>query len=143
MDYTLHDFHRQFPDNETCLRYLFEAQYAEPQCCECGRIGSFHRHHAKRCFTCNCGRTQIYPQSCTIIKASPLPLEKWFLAVFLHWESRGNVTGKELERRLSVTYPTAWRVRRMIRHATEHRRAHSAMSFTRFLNRVLLENPED
>lgn len=33
----------------------------------------------------------------------------------IHWVAAENISAKELERRLGVTYPTAWRMKKEIR----------------------------
>ena len=108
-----HAFQRRFPTEEVCLAFLFKVRYSETPCKACGKW-QFHRHPRKPCFTCSCGRYQIYPRARTIFAASALPLCKWFRAVFLLYESDGRCSAKELQRQLKVTYATAWRMKRKI-----------------------------
>ncbi len=51
----------------------------------------------------------------TIFEGSPVPLAKWFYAVFLMAQTPEGVSAKSLERELQVTYPTAWRMAKRIR----------------------------
>jgi len=46
---------------------------------------------------------------------SHTPLQKWFYAMYLFCTSRHGVPAKELQRQLSVTYKTAWRMGHEIR----------------------------
>ena len=46
---------------------------------------------------------------------SRTPLQKWFYAMYLFTTTRHGVPAKELQRQLSVTYKTAWRMGHEIR----------------------------
>ena len=111
----IQDFHRRFRNHEQCLAYLFALRFPEPICPKCGRKDSYHKHPTKHCYTCNCGRSHIFPCKGTIFENSALPLSKWFYAIFLMCTTEYGVPAKELERRLDVTYPTAWRMTKKIR----------------------------
>lgn len=115
MAVTLQEFHRRFKTKEACLEYLFRSRFNEVQCPHCGRRNAYHKHPTKPCYTCNCGRSHIYPMKETVFENSPVPLTKWFTAVFLLAQTKQGVSAKELERQLGVTYPTAWRMAKRIR----------------------------
>ena len=51
----------------------------------------------------------------TIFHRSHTSLQKWFYAVYMFTTSRHGVAAKELQRQLSVSYPTAWRMAHIIR----------------------------
>lgn len=133
MSYSRTDFHRQFMTDAVCLRYLFDLRWENHTCPSCGRVGAYHRHGTKRCFTCNCGQHQIFPQKGTLLEGSPIAPRKWFFAMFLVWESSGRVTAKELERQLRLTYPTVWRMKKRVGV-----RADDAESFTAFLDAAIV-----
>ena len=113
---TIQEFHRNFRTNDQCLQCLFDLQFFKLKCPKCHRIGrrAFHRHRKKQCYSCNCGKYHFYPRRNTIFAHSSLPLTKWFYAIFLMSDLPNGVSCKELERRLRVTYPTAWRMKRTI-----------------------------
>ncbi len=99
---------------EECLQYLFDLRFPRAQCPECGRKNSYHRHAKKQCFTCNCGKSHVFPRKGTIFGSSHLPLLTWIHAVFLLTRSRKNITIQQLARYLNIAYPTAWRMKTMI-----------------------------
>lgn len=109
-------FHGHFPQrfhtDDACLQYLFQMRSENIRCPKCGRTGSyyFHRHPSKLCYTCNCGRFHFFPLKGTIFAHSALPLSKWFYGIFLMSKNPTGMTGKEMERELSVSYATAWRM---------------------------------
>jgi hypothetical protein len=117
MGYSLVDFSRQFPDNDACLKYLFDQRFKSPSCPKCGRKGRqyFHKNKYLAGFFCNCGRYSIYPKKGTIFAGSSTPLEKWFLTMYLMANAKEGITNREVHRQVGVTYKTAWRMTYVIR----------------------------
>ena len=113
--YTIQDFQKRFPDNNTCLDYLFHALYGNAECPACGRKGQYHRRKEASDYVCNCGGHQVSPKAGTIFEKSRTDLYKWFYAIFLMSQSRNGVAAKEIQRHTGVTYKTAWRMALQIR----------------------------
>lgn len=113
--YTVQEFNRQFPDNETCLKHLFETHHGHKPCPKCGEVGAYHLQKGTSHFVCTCGAHQISPKNGTIFHKSDTDLVKWYFAIFLMSQSRNGVAAKELERAVGVTYKTAWRMQKQIR----------------------------
>lgn len=110
------EFFKQFPDDETCLEHLMTVRYGkELQCPKCEKQSKFHRIKSRPVFGCQyCGH-QISPMAGTPFARSSTPLQKWFYAIYLFTTSRHGVPAKELQRQLSITYKTAWRMGHEIR----------------------------
>ena len=111
---TILNFHNTFPDNDTCLRFLFNARFPEPKCATC-KGTKFYKHPTRACFTCAKGCTHLWPKEGTIFDHSSTDLVKWFFAIFLMSQSRNGVAAKELERALGVTYKCAFRIGHHVR----------------------------
>ena len=110
MAWTVQNFFKSFPDDDTCLDHLFKIRFgAKPACAKCGEIGKFHRLKKMPAYTCNCGH-HIHPMQGTPFALSRTPLQKWFYAMFMFTTTRHGVAAKELQRQLGVTYKTAWRM---------------------------------
>jgi transposase len=124
--YTIQQFHEDFPDNDTCLATLFAERFGSPKCEACGRVGAFHKHPSRPCYSCNCGKTHLFPKAGTIFEKSSTDLVKWFFAIFLMSQSRNGVAAKEIERHAGVTYKTAWRMAHEIRKLMDD--GHSPLS---------------
>lgn len=107
-------FPSDFRTHDRCILYLFEERFSGTVCPKCKRKDALHKHPTKDCFTCNCGSFQVYPKTGTLFERSHLPLHKWFLALFLLCESDGSLSAKELERKLDVPYPTAWKLKTVL-----------------------------
>ena len=117
MTYSVLEFMKQFPDDDTCLEHLFVTRFgevSEAHCPKCGEIGKIKRLRKLPAYTCNCGH-HIHPMKDTPFERSTTPLQKWFYAMYLFTTSRHGVPAKELQRQLGVTYKTAWRIGHEIR----------------------------
>jgi transposase len=114
--YTIHDFNRDFPDDDACLDYMRDALYPDGITCRsCGVVTKHQRLTKRKAYSCQeCG-THVYPLAGTIFEKSRTPLKSWFYAMFLMSVTRCGISAKQLERELGVTYKTAWHMFKQIR----------------------------
>jgi transposase-like protein len=117
------EFARQFPDDETCLRFLWDTRYNlgddTAHCQRCEEIRLFRRYEGKQqrqAWTCTACGYQVYPTAGTIFHKSSTALQLWFHAMYLMTSTRCGISAKQLERELGVTYKTAWRMFTLIRN---------------------------
>ena len=115
MKYTIRHFHKEFPDENACLNYIFLHRYGKDcDCPNCQKTG-FYRVKGRKCYACAwCGH-QIHPLAGTIFHKSSTKLTDWFFAIFLMSQSKNGVAAMEIQRHLGVTYKTAWRMQKQIR----------------------------
>lgn len=113
---TVVEFFQQFPNDEVCLKHLFDTRFGQDYVCpKCERQSGWFRIEADRAWSCgNCGH-HVHPTAGTIFEATRTPLQSWFYAIYLFTVTRHGVSGKELQRQLGVTYKTAWRMGHKIR----------------------------
>lgn len=109
------DFNKQFPNNETCLQYLFDKRFKNEKCPVCNKAGKYTRQRGTSQYVCSCGKHQLSPKAGTIFEKSRTDLYKWFFAIYLFSVSKNGVSAKELQRQLGVTYKCAWRMAKQIR----------------------------
>ncbi|MEX2237468.1 MAG: IS1595 family transposase [Dehalococcoidia bacterium] len=114
--YTIHDFNRDFPDEESCLDLVADLIYPDGMPCrKCGELRKHHRLTNRKAFSCQICGTHIYPLAGTIFAKSTTPLKSWFYAMYLIASTRCGISAKQLERELGVTYKTAWRIYNQLR----------------------------
>ena len=115
-DFTVLEFMKRFPDDDTCLDHLMAVKYGDIITCpKCDKVGKFHRIKKIPAYACQfCGH-HIHPMAGTPFEKSRTPLQKWFYAMYLFTTSRHGVPAKELQRQLGVTYKCAWRMGHEIR----------------------------
>jgi predicted RNA-binding Zn-ribbon protein involved in translation (DUF1610 family) len=116
MEYKIDNFKKDFPDDNTCLEYIFKTKFGDNFVCpKCSKKG-FYRIKKRRCYTCSWCGYQVYPTAKTIFHKSRTKLTKWFYAIYLMDISNNNISAKELQKHLGVTYKTAWRIKNKIKN---------------------------
>lgn len=113
--YTINEFRRNYPDNDTCLHKLFTLRYSGIVCPKCDSDKEFTRVKNRMAYQCPCCGFQVYPMAGTIFEKSHTPLTQWFYAIYLQTTTRNGVAAKELERQLNVCYETALRMAHQIK----------------------------
>jgi len=121
--YSLMEFMREFPDDATCLNFLWRTRFSpdgeHAYCPDCSRERTFKRYDLttrRQAWTCTACGHFIYPTAGTIYHKSSTSLHLWFYAMYLMSSTRCGVSAKHLERELGVTYKTAWRMAMLIRN---------------------------
>jgi transposase len=114
-EYTLRDFNKEFPDDDTCLEWIKNYRFPEGiTCSKCLKVTKHHKLKARPCYKCDVCGHEVYPTAGTIFHKSATPLNKWFMAIFWLATTRSGHSAKELQRRTGVTYKTAWRMLKLL-----------------------------
>jgi transposase-like protein len=120
----LADIYRLFPTQNDCIKYLEKLRWnGTPICPYCNsdrttRVEKGQRHH---CNICNTPfRVTVY----TTFHHTHLPLQKWFLAIWLTLNTRRGRSSKglparELAKELETNKNTAHLVSKRLKHAME------------------------
>lgn len=121
-EYTLMDFMREFPDDKTCLEWMWRTRFAPDgetaDCPKCKVARVFKRYETsqqRQSWTCTACGHHLHPLAGTIFHKSSTSLHLWFYAMYLMTSTRCGISAKQLERELGVTYKTAWRMANLIR----------------------------
>ena len=113
------EFMREFPDDEACLQWLWRTNHADDglraACPKCELRRPFHRVRGRPAWDCDYCGYHLHPTVGTICEKSSTSLKLWFYAMFLMSQSSCEISAKQLERELGVTYKTAWRMLNLIR----------------------------
>src|SRR5919106_4867858 len=88
--YSLHEFLREFPDDETCLQWLWRERHApdgeHAHCPKCDRERSFKRYattQQRQSWTCTACGLNVHPTAGTIFEGSSTSLHLWFYGIYL------------------------------------------------------------
>lgn len=118
-DYSVLEFLQDFPDDATCLDFLWRERYASDghnaRCPKCKRTRKFHRDAARPSYSCDSCGHHIHPLVGTIFEGSSTSLRLWFHAMYLMTSTRCGISAKQIEREIGVGYKTAWRMCNRIR----------------------------
>lgn len=120
--YSLLEFVRDFPDDATCLEWLWRKRYSSDGehafCPKCQKERTFRKYESKQLkpsWTCIACGYHVHPTAGTIFHKSSTSLHLWFYAMYLMASTRCGISAKQLEREIGVTYKTAWRMAKEIR----------------------------
>jgi hypothetical protein len=101
------EFLEEFPDEPSCVRYLFERRWPEGFVCPCGGTRYASLKSRPNTFECLDCRHQTSITARTVMHRSHLGLTKWFSAAHLIATLGGTVSARQLQTRLRIAYHTA------------------------------------
>lgn len=105
---TLQEAIRYFADQQRCQDLLSAMRWPQgPVCPRCNslRHGFLKSRNVYQCKDC---RKQYTAKLGTIFEDSPLPLDKWFCALWMITTAKNGVSSYEVHRALKITQKTAW-----------------------------------
>ncbi len=111
------DFYKRFPSELECIQYLEEIRWnGKIVCprCDSDRVYKFSSGKLLKCGAC---RKQFTVRIGTIFEDSRLPLQKWFLAIYLHTSLKKGISSIQIGKYLGITQKSAWFVLQRIRYA--------------------------
>lgn len=116
---TLMEAVRYFADPDVALQHMVELRWGGvPTCPTCGRTDA--RFLAtRRLWECKGkhARKQFSAKVGTIFEDSALPLDKWFIAIWMVANSKNGISSHEMGRVLGITRKCAWHMNHRIRLA--------------------------
>ncbi len=118
---TLIEAVRYFSDPDVALAYMVELRWpGGVHCPTCGRT-DVRFIPTRRLWECKekHPRKQFSAKVGTIFEDSAIPLEKWFVAIWLIANAKNGISSYEMGRSLGVTQKTAWHMDHRIRLAME------------------------
>lgn len=115
------DWTQQFSTQEACLTEI--ARHRWPQGFICPRCGHDHafvltRGYKRQCARC---RYQVSVTAGTVFHRTHVPLPKWFAAIYLMSADKGGLSALRLSKLIGVSWPTAYRMLRVLRRAMHDR----------------------
>lgn len=121
--FSLMEFMREYANDEACLQSLWRRRYSpdgeHAYCPKCEVERIFRRYETaqqRQSWNCIACGHYLYPTAGTIFHKSSTSLHLWFYAMYLMASTRCGISAKQLEREIGVTYKTAWRMFKLIRH---------------------------
>lgn len=107
----------KFPDEQSCRDYLEKARWSEGIICpHCG-YNEVYKFKDGKLYKCKECRKQFTVKIGTIFEDSALPLQKWFLAIYLITAHKKGISSLQLSKDINVTQKTAWFMLGRIRQA--------------------------
>ena len=113
------DFYKRFPDEKACRDYLQEMRWGDNSSCpKCGVIGAkIYKLKDTRLLKCGVCRQPFSVRVGTVFEDSAIPLQSWFLAVYLATSLKKGISSVQLAKYLGITQKSAWHMLHRIRHS--------------------------
>lgn len=100
--YTVESFNKDFPDDESCMRWIVTNRFPNGIPCEkCGKITEHHYFKDFKTYQCDICGTHLHPTMGTIYHKGGLPIRQWFFLVFLVAENQ-KITDQEAADELNI-----------------------------------------
>lgn len=116
---SLIDMLKAFPDEQSCINHFTAIKWAEKERCpHCGgeKIYHFSDNKTHKCGQC---RKKFSIRVGTIFEDSKIPLQKWFMAIYLATSHKKGISSIQLAKDIDVTQKTAWFMLHRLRHASQ------------------------
>lgn len=114
---TIFDFQKRFPDEEACCQYLFNTRWPKGfQCPKCSHNEAYVIK-TRKLWQCKKCRHQASVTAGTIFHKLRQPLLLLIWACYWMSTTKKGISAKELQRKLGVSYQTAWTLAHKIRVA--------------------------
>lgn len=126
------DIVKMFPTEKDCREYLVQLRWGgKPVCQKCGHDEKIYKINDGKTYKCSKCRQQFTVRLGSIFEDSPIPLQKWFMAIYLVTAHKKGISSCQLAKDITVTQDTAWFMLHRIRYAIKTK------SFNRPLNGVI------
>jgi transposase-like protein len=111
---------RYFSDPDVCIEFVASLRWLNGTVCphcESQNVGFLTTRRIWKCRAC---RKQFSVKTGTIFEESPIPLDKWLMAIWLVVNCKNGISSYEIARDLKVTQKSAWFMLHRIRLALKN-----------------------
>lgn len=115
---SLFDMVAAFPTEQSCLDHLQAIRWQDGEFCP--RCGSNHIYHFsdRKTFKCSDCRQRFSIKVGTIFEDTKLPLQTWFMAIWMITNHSKGIASTALAKDLEITQKTAWLILHRLLHAS-------------------------
>ena len=115
------DVVERFPDEKACRDYLIETRWdGKLICLHCGNDKKIYKINGGKTLKCARCRKQFSIKFGTIFEDSAIPLQKWFMAIYIITAHKKGIASTQLAKDIGVTQKTAWFMLHRIRFAVSN-----------------------
>lgn len=116
---SLLDLIAAFPDEETCIIYLEELVWNNRVFSPFDPTSKVYKCKNHR-YKCKVTGKYFNVKNGTIFEDTKIPLQKWFMALYVFSSHKKGISSHQLAKDISVTQKTAWFMLHRLRHAFDH-----------------------
>ncbi|MCB9257042.1 MAG: IS1595 family transposase [Chitinophagales bacterium] len=106
---------KKFPNQKSCIQYLEEKRWdnrVKCPTCFSDEVIRVEKENRYKCYSC---KRSFSVLKGTIFENTKLPLQKWFIAIYLVMDAKKGISSLQLSRHLKVNKDTALLIQRRIR----------------------------
>lgn len=119
---TLLELTNRFPNEKACREFLEQERWhGTIVCVHCGCFRKIYRINDGKLFKCADCRKQFTVRVGSIFEDSALPLQKWFMAIYIFMAHKKGISSVQLGKDIGVRQATAWFMLHRIRYAVRTR----------------------
>jgi len=109
-----------FSDNNVCVEYLTNMRWkGNVTCAHCKHDKVYELKGATKAYKCAKCRKLFSVTKGTIFENSPIPLQKWFIAMYLLLSHKKGISSCQLAKDISISQKSAWFLLHRIRFAVQ------------------------
>lgn len=108
-----------FKNEEICLEHLKAMRWADGEYCPYCGCKKLYAFKDKKNYKCSDCRKRFSVKVGSIFEDSKIPLQKWFIAIYLISSHKKGISSLQLSRDLGVTQKTAWFILHRLRHSSQ------------------------
>lgn len=115
---SLFDLLKSIPDEQAAIDHFRDIRWRNGAFCPlCGSMRLIHHFSDNRTHKCGDCRKRFSIKVGTIFHDSKIPLQKWFMAIWMITSHKKGIASTTLARDIDVTQKTAWFMLHRLRHA--------------------------
>lgn len=118
---TLAGFRLHFNSEEVCVQYFERIRFKDGEYCPHCNHGKIYRYGNGKRYRCAKCRKDFTIKTGTVFGDSKLPLQKWFIAIYLLTTSKKGISSIDLSQRVGVSQRAAWYMDHRIRKVMKDR----------------------
>lgn len=114
------DLIRAFPDEQSCIDHLETIIWDNKPVSPFDKTSTVYKSTKNR-YICRNTNKYFNIKTNTIFEGTKIPLQQWFLAIYLFTSHKKGISSYQLAKDLAITQKTAWFMLQRIRYAMEHK----------------------
>lgn len=116
---SIFDLLKAFPDEQTCINHLEQLRWAGNVVSPFDSTSKVYKCKGNKYRCKNTGK-YFNVRTETIFEDTKLPLQKWFMALYIFSSHKKGISSHQLAKDLDITQKTAWFVLHRLRYAFDH-----------------------
>lgn len=116
---SIFDLLKAFPNEESCINHLEEIRWGGNVVSPFDESSTVYKLKNNK-YKCRTTNKYFNAKTGTIFENTKIPLQQWFLAIYIFTSHKKGISSYQLSKDLDITQKTAWFMLQRIRYAMQH-----------------------